>query len=286
MDTAIEQIKITDEFVRKRPLSKSSLKAFREAPKNYIEYLRTPYEEKDEFVVGKAAEAMALDLALGSNTFGNGFEVYEKFARRSNADKERWKIMLDEAKEAKKVLIDSDNYHLSMKMAENAMANEECRYYLERAQNVQRKLSWTDKKTGLPVIGFIDFDVNIEDHIIIVDMKTDYNGEPDHWFRHAADLEYDLQVGVYLTGYHKIDYQFPDFMFLVMEKRPPQNAYMVHCPGNYCNDAKREFLQTLVAFRYCMDEDKFHMGYDFWLFDTLPYFTMRKPRYKRSKFAR
>ena len=282
MDTNITeaQLIIDDAFLEKRPLSKSSLKQFRKSPKHYIEYITTPYEEKPAYVIGKACEQLLMD----PERFNDHFEAYQKFAKQSQAAKDQWNQMVEDAKASKKTLIDQDQYMQASIMAQNALANDSVRYWVERSRNLQKKLNWIDKKTGLPIIGFIDFDAVEDERLYIVDIKTDYNGDPDKWLNHAADLDYIMDVGTYCTGYHKMHYQFPEFKFMIIESSSPYNAHMINCPSNYVNDAKMEFENTLLAFRYCMDNQQFHMGYDFWLFDTLSGFTMQKPRWKKSKF--
>jgi hypothetical protein len=276
--TAQVELIIDKNFVEKRPLSASSTKAFNKSPKHYIEYLRTRYD-KTEFAIGKACETILLE----PEKVKDKFDIFKKFDRKSDAAKERWANMVLEAEKNKVTLINSDDFALASIMAENALANDNVRYWIERKRNIQRKLYWHDRKTGLPVVGYIDFDVETDEHISYLDIKTDYNGEPKAWFRHASDLGYKNQVGCYLEGAHRCFYEFPDFLFIVIEKAPPFNSYVVYCPGDYCNEAREEFRFTLKAFKFCMDNQQFDLGYDFWLFDTLPYFTMKEPKYKKSK---
>lgn len=280
-DTGSVEIVIDDQWLKKRPLSASSLKAFRKSPKHYIEYITKPRESKPEFVVGSALECLILE----PEKFEKKFQVYQKFDKRSNKAKEQWTEMLVNAKNSKVELITEEEIDLATRMAESVFANESCMEWLNRKRYIQRKFLYTDHATQLPVVGYIDFDAEVDEIITIVDVKTTVDGEPDKWFRDAAKFEYDIQVGAYLEGYRRKFYAFPDFKFLVVEKNSPNNAYIVNCPGKYLEEAREEFRQTLVAFRYCMTENLFHMGYDFWLFDTLSGFTMQKPRYKRSKFS-
>ena len=147
------------------------------------------------------------------------------------------------------------------------------------------ELEWKDKKTGIPVTGYIDFDVNIEDHITIVDIKTSRFETPEKFSKsvYNEDLRYDLQIGSYLLGYHKKYYQFPDFIFIVIVKGVVPDAFVVHVPGNLAQAAKDEFEHLLTAFRYCMDNNLWRMGVDFWLFDTMPYHSLERPRWVKSK---
>lgn len=236
--------------------------------------------DKEQFTIGKACEGLLLE----PEKFQSKFKIYEPFRKQSNKAKDQWRDMQTEAKEQKMELLTTDNFKLATMMAESALANDRVRFWIEKRRNVQRRISFTDRKTKLPVHGFIDFDVDINEKITILDIKTDYDGEPQKWFRHAADLDYKMQVGGYTIGYYRNYYQFAEFKFIVIEKSSPYNAYVVNCDNRYIKQAQEEFKNTLLAFKYCMDNEQFDMGYDFWLFDNMDYFTMEEPRYKRSKF--
>jgi hypothetical protein len=272
---------LTLEDLKKRPVSYSSLKAFRKSPKHYIEYITKPREEKEEFTIGNATECLVFE----PEKFKDKFEVFTKFERRSNDAKATWAGMVQDAKANKKTLISDETHRLALILAESVKENELCQPYLNSVTKIQKKLEWTDKKTEIPIIGYVDAECEIEEHLIICDFKTTANAEPDKWFKQAAELEYDLQVGAYLTGYHKTAYKFPEFVFIVVEKETPYNSVVIHCPSDYCEAAKDEFEKTLTAFRYCLDEKLWYQGYEFWNAE-MPYFTMSKPKWKQSKFIK
>ncbi len=277
MDTTIQ---VTQEFLNDRPLSYSSLKEFRKSPKHYTEYvLQAKKEYVEAFVLGNAVETLVFD----ESNFVNRFELFEKFAKRSNVDKEKWELMLENAKANNKILIDTETFALANIMAKTVKNTPETAYYLEHVKAIQKKLSWTDKKTGIPIIGYVDAECEIDEHLIIIDFKTSDSSDPNEFYKSAASFDYEIQVGCYLTGYHKKYFLFPEFMFMVVEKKAPYNATMIHCPGDYVNYAKEEFEHSLTAFKYCMDKQEFHRGYHFWDVD-MGYFNMEKPRWKKSKF--
>lgn len=288
-------IQITDTFLEKRPLSASSMKQFggeEGSPRKYISYLTEDRIDKEAFVAGRATEYLIYENFDDRFKFDANFLAYDKFPRRSNADKERWEQMVSDASANNLTLIDSEMLKECRAMADTAMQTDETRYYLDRIavsrtgrKRIQEKISFTDKKTNLPVIGYIDFIADIEGHLIIVDIKTDKSGGPGSFARNAASLDYHIQVGAYLTGYHKAHYQFPDFMFMVIDKSIPYDAIMMHCPADYCQNSKDEFDHILTAFRHCMDNNEFHRGRAFWSAE-MGYFSMTMPGYKKMKFAK
>ena len=272
-------IQINDEFLKDRPLSYSSLKEFWKSPAHYIDYITKPKTISDAMILGQVVECLVFDEKI----FQDKFEVYQKFPKRSNADKEKWQLMCESAKDNKITLVDNDMYANAVIMAESVKNTPETSYYIDKVLSIQKKLSWTDKKTKLPIIGYVDVECEIDENLIIIDFKTSQSSNPDEFMKNAAKFGYELQVGAYLTGYHKQHYKFPDFMFMVVESSPPYNATMIHCPGDYCEYAKDEFDHMLTAFRYCMDKNEFHRGYHFWNAE-MPYFNMEKPRWKKQKY--
>ncbi len=265
--------------IANRPLSYSSLKAFWQSPKHYIAYLKKPYEP-EKFAMEKASETLILE----PEKFDKQFLVVDKPDRRTTAGKQEWERIQDQCEKEKLIMLTKEEYENAKLMAESVKNNPQTAYYLDHITEIQKKLSWTDKKTGLQVIGYADVICEIDEHKIIIDLKSTTDGSPNAFFKQAAQLNYDLQCGSYLLAFHKKYYEFPDYMYMVYEKNLPYNSEMIHCPADYCNDAKAEFEHMLTSFKYCMDNNLWHMGYEFWLFDTLPYFTMEMPRYHKKKF--
>ena len=272
-----EIVKINDEFLKKRPLSYSSLKNFRLSPKHYYQYVTKPRKPPtDAMLLGSMVEC----LTISPDEFTKQFNIYSKFSRQSNEGKARWNNMLVEAQKNNQTLVNDELYKKAELIKESVLSHEETMRYIDGKTAYQKKLTWVDKNTKLPIIGYVDLETKLElsDQLIICDMKVSNNGEPDKWMRWPADeFDVQLQVGSYLTGYHKISYQFPDFIFILVESVEPYNVSMIYCDNKYTKEAKAEFKATLTAFRYCMDEDKFDMGYDFWLMDTRDYFSMKRP---------
>lgn len=275
MDTGI---KITPEFLKTRPLSYSSLKAFRKSPKHYIEYLRQPKVTTDAFLIGQITEY----LVFQPSKFDSKYMVFDKIDKRTVEGKAKWNQICAEADQYGKILVDRETFNLANCMATSVKTTKETVYYIDKVKSLQKKIEWTDKKTGIPIIGFIDAECDINETLIIVDFKTANSSDPDDFIKDAAKFDYEIQVGSYLTGYHKKYYLFPEFMFMVVEKEPPYNSIMIHCPPDYCYYAKDCFENLLTAFKYCMDNDEFDRGYSFWD-ASLGYFNMDVPKWKKIK---
>ena len=82
----------------------------------------------------------------------------------------------------------------------------------------------------------------------------------------------------------EVIYKFPYFIFLAVENAEPFNVSVNFVDSKTAEEAKEEFDATLTAFRYCMDKDLFHQGYEFRLQSGLNYFSIQTPKWYKRKF--
>lgn len=284
--------RVTNDFLAKRPLSASSLKHFRESPKHYIHYITEKRVDKPEWALGRLVECMILEPEKLDKKYC--FPTMEKpnmsYTTKLAKEIAEWNKIIETAVLNKQTVIDPDMQKLARKMADSALQTEETRYYIDRIAKfkngrkvIQEKLEWVDKKTKLPIIGYLDFKAEIEGTEIIIDIKTDKDGNPDDFNRGAINKDYQVQVGAYLEGYRNKYFSFPEFMFMVIEKVKPYDAIMMHCDQKFIEASKAEFNHLLTSFRYCMDNDLFHKGRAFWRPEGMNYFNMEIPRYKKMR---
>lgn len=272
---------ITDEMLNKRPLSYSRLKDFRISPKHFIYYMNNSKEEKDSWVIGKATEALVFE----PENFNKKFMVYEKPPQRTDAAKEQHRLVLEDAKKRKVTLIHPDDVKRATLAAQSVMDNNESRQIIEARRKFQIELKWTDRKTQIPLIGYVDFESYIWDTDFICDFKTTSNADPDVFHRDIFKFDYILQCGCYREGYKRLKYRFPTMLFIAVETVEPFNVSVNYCDSKFNKRAEEEFIGSLTAFRYCMDKNLWHQGYEFRLFDTLGYFPVSVPPYYKNRFV-
>ena len=273
-------IGITPEFLQTRPLSYSSLKQFRKSPKHYIQYITKPREQTDAMRQGSLIDCLALE----PEKFTERFMIIPKLNLRTNDGKAENERLLKEANEKRLIMITQEDIAKARKSVEALMSTDFSRQLIEGRRDVQINLRWTDKATGLPINGKVDFDSKIGREWFIVDLKSSASADPDDFKRQAYNLDYHIQCGCYTTGYPTHRFTFPPFVFLVVESEEPYNISVNYCDGKYIQEAKEEFTASLNAFKYCMDNNLWHQGYEFRKFGTLPYFTMGFPGYHKPKF--
>ena len=264
--------------LQSRPLSYSSLKQFRKSPKHYVQYItqdRKPPSEAQ--IVGSAFEMLLLE----PEKFKSDVFIYSKPNMRSNAGKEEWeqikirgqgKLMITEEIEKKVKL-----------MVENTRACDEMMQYVDSITKQQTRLRWTDKKTGIPFIGYADAEGNAFGGDWCFEIKTAQSADPKDFIRDFYKWEYNIQVASYAIGYHKAQFRFPDFAVLVFETSEPYNCAPFMVESKTLEQAKEEWRASVDAFKFCMDEELFDRGYEF-LLNTMDYFAIRQPGYYKPRF--
>ncbi len=272
-------ITIDQAFIQNRPLSYSSLKAFRKSPKHYVEYLTKPFVQTDAQILGSLIECLLLE----KEKFKTRYQVFVKATGTGSVAKNRESYEL--ASRNKKTLITAEMLKSAEYAVESIMSVDMSKQIIEGISKTQIRLSWTDKKRNLPLIGYVDFESNVWGEMFAVDLKTTgTSADPDDIAKQIIQWEYNLQTGTYLTGYHQAKYKFPYFIFLFVETKSPYNVSVNFCDTKFCEQAKKEFDGTLTAFRYCMDKNKFHEGYEFRLAEAMDYFSLQMPRWYKPKF--
>ncbi len=272
---------IDQNFIEKRPLSYSSLKEFRKSPKHYIQYLTKPFEQTDDMIIGQAIECKILE----PEKFDNKFVFEDKPDLRSTKNKEYWNGLIEQAKQNNQLILPSAKSEVIDSCVESLLNHEHAKLFIDGKTDVQIKLNWRNTQTNLPLIGYADFESIVDGQKFIIDLKCFYNGDPDKFAFFVNDRQMYLQAGMYANAYHKKFYQFPDFIFMLVETQPPYNVTLQYCDNKFMEIANEELIGTLKAFRKCMDENLFHMGYEFRLFGTKNYFRADIPKYYSPKFS-
>lgn len=247
---------ITDEFLSTRPLSKTSLMAFRRSPAHYINYLMEPKVQTDALVLGSLLDCMVF---APMETAGR-FIVAPDINKRTNEGRAAWQQFQED--NATKTIVTADQWKTAEHMTAALMLNPKSNEYLTAASHVQRRLNWTDTEHNLPFVGIADADSETPDFVI--DLKTSANPFGDDFARDAFKYGYHIQSALYLEGFRRALRRFPTFMFIVVEKEPPYGvAVYDKIADPFFKLGNQEIHRLKTEFRYCMDENLFHKTYDF-----------------------
>jgi hypothetical protein len=251
---------IDQEFLKTRPLSYSSIKQFKRSPLHYYTYLTEPREPaSDAQKLGSLVE----QYLLNPEKVDKYFFVIGTIDRRSNAGKELFANAVIEA--GNRTIVTPEMVETAKLCAAQVMNNPFAKELVENKRYSQLKLEWIEKQFKLPCIGYVDFDSVLSTGVYSVELKTTRNADFDAFCYDLFKMQYHLQPAMYSIGYHKMRYEFPRFVWIVVETCAPYGVNVIEFPDKELQKVKNEVLGLMSAFRMCIDEQKFHEDYRFWL---------------------
>lgn len=240
------------EFLKKRPLSYSSLSAFKKSPAHYITYLTKPWETTPALTMGSLIDCMVLT----PEDTENRFVIQPKIDRRSNAGKEEYEkfILANQFKQ----FISEEDWDKAEKIRDEIYKNAASTAILQRFNQTQKSFNWEDKETGLPMIAKLDL-VGDED---IGDLKSTINGHPDEFGKSCFNYGYHLQAAIYLEAM-ALRGKYPTYWMVAVEKVEPYAIGVYKVSNDFIKQGKEDFHKLLQSFAFCMKENLWNQTYDF-----------------------
>lgn len=249
---------VTQESVERRPLSKSSLWEFRKSPAHYLEYLFTKRESSPAMEFGSLVDCLVLTPEL----YEKRYVIMPKFDLRKKGSKEEQAEWMEA--NAGKEFIYADTLARGKEVRDALYANKKSAEYLAQITLTQRKLTWRDKETDLPMIGYVDFESRTAEPEFIGDLKVYRDANPDDFPRSAYNSGLHVQAAGYLEGFRRSLFRFPKFIFIVVEPEPPYGvAVYDKIDKDFLRLGQQELDDLRKRFRYCLDSGKFEESYNF-----------------------
>ena len=246
-------IEINQAFLKKRPLSYSSLKQFKVSPLHYMHYLTTPRESSPAYAIGGAVDC----LIFTPDEFEKRYIVAAECDRRTKEGKAIYEEFTKLA-EGKEVLKKQD-FEACIAMKHSAFMNPISSRFIERCDNVQVRMEWTDKETGLPMVTIPD---GIGENVI-VSLKSAESAQPDIFQSQAIKYNYHLQCAIELDAMAKQG-KFPNYYYVILEKSEPYAVTVMKASEDFKQYGKHLFKNLLQNYKMCLDQKLFHKGYEFW----------------------
>jgi hypothetical protein len=261
------------EFLIKRPLSYSSLKAFAKSPAHYREYLVAPKVTTPAFLIGGLVDVLLLTPDQYEERYimkpvwdartAEGKLIRDEF-ERACAEQPWLSPITPEIKDQ------ADNIVHSIK------TNSESAEMLTRMTQTQRKVEWVDKESGLPCVGIFDGDGDK----LVVDLKTSASAQPDEFSRSAFNFGYPMQAAMYVDAKMRKTGQYPEFYYIVAEKEAPYGVSVCRATDEYIEYGRRQYKRLLMKFKMALDNKAFASSYEF--HSVLGYYNIELPGWLRK----
>lgn len=246
--------------LEKRPLSYSSLKAFLKSPIHYIEYINKKREQTDAMLLGSLVDCMIFT----PDDLESSYKRYEKFSKRSNADKERWQLMQDEASSEGFEWIDSELWDKALLMVDSVMNHPEASHLIHQVGASQRKMEWS--RDGLPFVGVADGIGQLGENAstFILDLKTSTDASAKFWQRQLLNMEYHLQAAMYVEGWKRERFEDAVFYHIVVENTAPFTVNVFKLSEEIIQAGRDRYLKAIEGFKTCQNQNSWDEGYSFW----------------------
>lgn len=272
--------RIIKESLKKRPLSYSAMKEFQKSPQHFFAYIT---KERKPATPAMIQGSIFDVMLLTPDRFDDMYHVMPKIDKRTKVGKAEYANQLEICGD--KFPITPEQFDTSINMLKSITKNEGAMDYINRFKFNQTKIEWKDHETGLNCIGYYDGESDIEDQdYFISDIKTAQDASEDKFIRDAHNYGYHLQTGAYTSAAKQRFFKFPDFIHIVIESSAPYAVNIFRASSNYLEQSQNEWHETLKAFKYCLENNLWHMSYEFHRL-SVPYNQMNLPGYFKPKFG-
>lgn len=241
-------MKVTEQTIKDRPLSFSSIKEFMRSPRHYVKYLTQERKQSEAMLFG----AVCHKLILEPQDFENEYVVEPEFNKRTTQGKEGYQAFLDSVEERKMTPIPPATMLKAKELVTQFMGTPAHQYVLNLSKKEER-FDMTHQ-TGLPVCGYIDGvnkDFNLE-------LKIVTSADTNDIIRDFYNMKYHIQAAIYNWANGKPIY------YLVIENSFPHLSRIFKASDEYVAEGKKAFDKAMTDFKYCLDTDSFDFGYEFY----------------------
>jgi exodeoxyribonuclease VIII len=240
-------MQVTEQTIKDRPLSFSSLKEFMKSPRHYVKYLTQERKQTEAMLFG----AVCHKLILEPQDFENEYIVEPEFNKRTNQGKEDYQAFLNSIEEKKLTPIPPATMLKAKELLTQLMGTP-AHHYVQQLSKKEERFDMIHE-TGLPVCGYIDGvggDFNLEIKIVT-------SADTDDIIRDFYKMKYHIQAGIYHWSNGKPIY------YLVIENSFPYLPRIFKASDEYVMEGKKAFNKAMTDFKFCLDTDSFDMGYEF-----------------------
>jgi hypothetical protein len=236
-------------------LSYSSISAFKNSPRKFIDYKTGVKDETDAMLYG----SMLHCLVLEPDDFFNRYHIIEDLdicnqiggakPRATKVYKEWYQTAIQEAGE--KQIVETNDYHAAKIAAANVTNNRASAKILSMADQREKPLDWEFKNFKFK--GFIDGD----GEKIIFDLKSCPDASPQKFQREIMNRGYYMQAAMYLCGLGQVK----DCYIIAVDKQGGVSTHKLE--SKLIEHGATEYNEILDKFNHCILTDAFDQSHDF-----------------------
>lgn len=241
-------------------LSFSSLKAFEDSPRTFIEYKAGEKKQTDAMIYGSMIHCMVLTPELFDEKYFciDDTSVCQQIGGAKPRATKAYKEWYDE-KEGQaggRIVVDTKDYYSAMLVGRNVEKNKASRKLLELCPVREKPIEW--EYMNFKFKGFIDADGEKD----VFDLKTTTDAQPRYFQRDSLSNLYHMQGAMYLLAEKLNHGKAKNFHHIAVDRKGGISVH--HLDSRLIEAGLQEYKRLLIGFNQCILEDKWNENYDFW----------------------
>lgn len=237
----------------KEAISKSRLANMSVCPKYFKWCEDNPKEPSEDLLVGSAFHKLVLE----PDTFGSEFIVMPNIDRRTKLGKEQYEqfVLSSQGRD----ILTQEQYETICGMRDSVMSNKYAKALLKG--NHEHSMYFVDDLTQEQIKVRPDCYRNVQDRIVITDLKSCKSARTEDFGKDMVKFHYDLQAYMYSNGVSKvlnIPKENVDFVFIAVEKKPPYLINILQADQFILDRGEQLFRQYIGQYHECKESGVYY----------------------------
>jgi exodeoxyribonuclease VIII len=234
-------------------ISKSRLAKMSVCPQYFKWCEDNPQEPSEDLIVGSAFHKLVLE----PETFGTEFVVMPNIDRRTKQGKELYEqfIITSQGRD----ILTQEQYEMICAMRDSVLSNKYAVALLKG--NHEHSFYTQDELTKEIVKVRPDCYRNVQDRIVITDLKSCRSAITEDFMRDVVKYSYDLQAYMYTLAVSKvmnIPQENVDFVFIAVEKKAPYMINMLQADQFVLERGEALFREYIGKYHECKETNNWY----------------------------
>lgn len=236
-------------------LSHSTLSLLAKSPLHFKQYYTMPDDDEQDstsIILGNIVDHLLLGSKLPYHVLDDGIDLRTKDG----------KAIKEQAEQSGLQVIKRTQYDIGASMADALLTNKTAAHVFKKdAESInQKRIDWTDGRTGIKLKGFIDRIIPSIGRMI--EIKTSKDASPKWFTRNYFDYGYHRQAALYFDGCKNNGITITDTCCIVVENSPPYNVAVYYITPETLLRGREDYSRLIDTFIHCRDNNLFDSSYD------------------------
>lgn len=228
--------------------SQSHLKTILKSPAHYQAVLKRKFFTSPAMTMGTATHCLVLE---GDETFAANFIKKPDDIKYTTKEGREWRDA-----NAKKTILPNDGKDRQWDCVQGMSKALKTLDWFDPAQPDYRKYNEVSiywEEMGIPCKARLDRVVELEDEVLVLDLKTTDSVSVDKFQSKMVDLGYDFQAGWYSHAAELVYKKPVRFIFVAVERNEPHTIDLFEVPKDVLTEARYKNNFALERLKVCRE---------------------------------